>query len=358
MVEIQDELVFRRPDRAHRVGHRDLVELMRAEHGVPALGALVPDDGQERSAFELVFRAGRPGPVEDRRHQVDVADKLLAGAALRQAGTGDDERQVDAGIVKRRLRSWKGNAVIADEDDQRLALPARFPAARRGSGPTPRSMRGDRLVVFGQVLANRRAIGEMVGDHDRFRIVLHFPGIAGEGLVAEALLGAVRVLIGDDKEERLLVAVLDELARQLSEVVDVAPLRLGQQAIEAKRGIRPDMKLADQAAEVTGAAQQVRQALPPGMALLAVRRMLQAILAALVRIQAGIDAGPARTARRDRGVCLRETSGAFGQAVEVRRPDDRIAVAAELHAQIVGDDEHDIFRLRLRLCRGRGEPAT
>ena len=38
VIEIGDQLVLRRHDRAHRVHHRDLVELVGAEDGVPPSG--------------------------------------------------------------------------------------------------------------------------------------------------------------------------------------------------------------------------------------------------------------------------------------------------------------------------------
>jgi hypothetical protein len=109
------------------------------------------------------------------------------------------------------------------------------------------------------------------------------------------------------------------------------------------------VELADEAGPVAVRTQQVRQTLHPGVAFLFVRGVLQTVLAILMCEEAGVDAGPARTARRDGGIRFRETDAAFGEAVDVRRLDVGIAVAARLHAEIVGDDEEDVLRLGLRV---------
>src|SRR6185369_1101092 len=63
----------------------------------------------------------------------------------------------------------------------------------------------------------------------------------------------------------------------------------------------------------------------------------------------------ARTARCDRAVRLREAHPALGECVDVGRLDYLVAIAAELHAEIVGDDEDDILRLGLRVSDRRDE---
>src|SRR5207244_2746113 len=92
------------------------------------------------------------------------------------------------------------------------------------------------------------------------------------------------------------------------------------------------------------------------MALLAVRRMLQAVHAVLVRVQPAEDAGPARTARGDGRVRLGEANPLLGKGVDVGRLDHRIAVAAKLHAEIVGDDEDDVLLFDLGVS-GRGKQS-
>src|ERR1700694_5195712 len=92
------------------------------------------------------------------------------------------------------------------------------------------------------------------------------------------------------------------------------------------------------------------------MALLAVRRMLQAIHAALMRVEPREDAGPAWAARGDGGIRLGEADARAREPVDVGRLDDAIAIAAELHAEVIGNDEDDIFRFALSSSAGWGEP--
>src|SRR4051812_32591980 len=83
------------------------------------------------------------------------------------------------------------------------------------------------------------------------------------------------------------------------------------------------------------------------MRLLAVRRMLQAVLAALMRVEPGVDRGPARAAGGHGGVGPGEADALFGKAIEMGRADRLVAVTAEIEAEIVGDDQNDVLALRL-----------
>src|SRR5687768_1557783 len=92
------------------------------------------------------------------------------------------------------------------------------------------------------------------------------------------------------------------------------------------------------------------------MRRLAVGRVLQAVLTVLMDEESRVHGRSARAARGDGGIGLGETHTSLGQAVEVRRADRRVAVAAQVEAEVVGDDKQNIAGLLLRV-QGRGKKA-
>ena len=70
------------------------------------------------------------------------------------------------------------------------------------------------------------------------------------------------------------------------------------------------------------------------------RRVLQH--ARLIGPQAGQERRPAGIAQRELAIGPVEPHAAAGQLVDARRLDRRIAVAAELVVEVVGDDEEDV----------------
>src|SRR5262249_34928729 len=134
-----------------------------------------------------------------------------------------------------------------------------------------------RLVVFGQILADVGIVGQ-VRRHDYLgRIVFHLRSVVGELLVVKTDLGAMRIDVADHEEERFFAGVRDEFSGTLGDAGNVAAGALADLGVPVINRGGTDVHFADDAGVVARHAQESRQTLHPGVRLLAMRRVLQAV---------------------------------------------------------------------------------
>jgi len=129
----------------------------------------------------------------------------------------------------------------------------------------------------------------------------------------------------------------------MAQLVELISPTFNHTHVVGKGGFRIDVELADFAGPITGGlevAGDVRRVFP----IHAETPRRQTNLPVLVRIQSGQNAGTGLTATglRDEGAI--EAHALRREFVEVRRLRIRIAVAAELRAVVLGDDEEDVGR--------------
>src|SRR5262249_28216896 len=119
--------------------------------------------------------------------------------------------------------------------------------------------------------------------------------------------------------------------------------------------LRNDVVLAEDGGAVACVVEQTRQALDVRLRVEVVLGVRESVLPARVREQPRVERGPARTARGDRGEAVTETHAVLRQTVEVRRLDLRVAVATEIEAEVVGDEQNDVLPRRVRSAGAGGE---
>src|SRR5262249_15909791 len=127
-------------------------------------------------------------------------------------------------------------------------------------------------------------------------------------------------------EKRFVARLFDELARLFGHLWYVAAA--GDFHIPGVNFLWLDVNLSDNSATAPGRGQELGQALNIAKRVEIVRCVGEAVLAALMRVQPGVERGPARAARRDAGETVGEPRAGLGQFVDVRRPRGRVAVAA------------------------------
>jgi hypothetical protein len=160
----------------------------------------------------------------------------------------------------------------------------------------------------------------------------------------------VRVVARKIHEERPGVRRLDHAARLFGHLHGAAPdrrwviRRAGRQhRLERIRGFRCDVKFSDPRRPVASLREQHRQALHRVEGLEVMIVVLEAVHPVPVIVLAAQDHRSGRTAARGRAERRREARAVRRQRIQVRRPDDGVAVTSQgLPPVIVGDNHHDV----------------
>ena len=266
-------------------------------------------------------------------------------------------RQPQAGLVDGRLRALKRNAIVGDEQKQRV-VPMAGVLEDLHQPADALIEPGDRLVVLGQFGPARRRVGQK-GRHDHVRGIethrLHARVLA---LVAEQigavrfrpdLSAAVRIGRAEIQKKRPLVLGTDKLAAVLGHLHAVARIA-GQGLVERIDRLGHDVELADPGGAISGPRQPrtERNSLIERAEM--VLGVLQAVLAIGVVVHAAQDHRAAGAATGGGAKRVGEQRAVGGQRVEMRRLGHAVAIAAQLQSQIIGHDQHDVFLSGGRRC--------
>src|SRR5262249_15535932 len=69
----------------------------------------------------------------------------------------------------------------------------------------------------------------------------------------------------------------------------------------------------------------------------------QAVLAAGMRLHAGVQRSPARAARGNASEAVGEASAVRGEGIDIRRLNDSVAIANKVETEVIGDEQDDIM---------------
>ncbi len=154
----------------------------------------------------------------------------------------------------------------------------------------------------------------------------------------------MRVAVTDDHEKGSVGILRDELPRLRRHEGHVAIARTlrRQLLIERQSIVRKDVLLADECSPVARGAQKLRQRAHRRQQVLVVHVVRESIHPVRVRIQAGVDHGATRTARRHGGECIGEQRAARSEPIQVRSPQHWIAIRREVASLIVGNDQQHV----------------
>src|SRR6185437_5297123 len=252
---------------------------------------------------------------------------------------------MNAGVVEGRLGTGERRAVVAEEDNKRILGVLRL-LERVEHEANALIEPADGLIILRQFAANIGLIGEEIGYIHISGFVADFLDTGVGLLVAEVLGGAVWIGKTDDEQKRVVAAVADKLVGLLAHLghAAIAADALGHLDIEVVHRSRQHMNLADNAGAIAVLLENARQALDVVAGVEVVYIVSQAILPVAVRVQSGVQRRAAGTARRHGREAVRETHAVLRQAVDIRRANLLVAVAAELETEVVGNEQHDISR--------------
>ncbi len=337
----------------------DLVEGVRAEHGLPVILKLLRfEDREQGAALSEPGRRRMARPVEKGRQDIGEGDQIGVFYARVTTGPADDQRQMHAGIVKRGLGIEEGRTVVGEEDDERvIGKPCLFQFIENHADALIEAV--DRAVIIGQFVAHLRQVGQE-GRHGhcfgRKDAILD----AGIGaVIAEAAAGlvAMRINEADGEEEGLLLRF--RVPEKGSGAVG-RPAHIALPALLAHLPwidrIRADMDLADNPGLHAGGVQKSRGGFHMIEGHEVVIVVVEAVLSGLMRVQAGIDHRAAGRARGGGGERHVEACAGFGKPVDIGRRDRGLAVAASHASEIVGDQEEDIAHGAARLSGTMASP--
>ena len=274
------------------------------------------------------------GEVEDGRGEINRGNHG-AGATRGDAGTGNQQRGLDAAVVEVCFATGEGPAVVRTVNDKgvvgdALALEFGVEYAEVVVGAA------DLVGVVGEFFAGFRPVGEHRRDGD-------FRGIVGGGLVVD-LPAVMGVVGGEPAEERLVLRPVAQVAEPFFAAgrtavggnVEAEVLRLGHVVFAGEHGV------------VAGLAEALDEGFLTGG-----ERGVEFGGAVVVRVAAGDDGTTARRAGRDGEIRLIKDQTAFGHEVEVRGLHNRVAVGPKIIGRdIIRDHKNEIRRGRGRRSLG------
>ena len=264
--------------------------------------------------------------------------------SLGTAGPADDKRHAKAGLVHGSFAARKLRAVVAKINDERvvrLAAAFQFLEQQADAGVQPR----EAVVIIGHVFAKAFVV------HANPREGLHVSGGLREcGQAVElAMQRIVRVGIVD-RHHKGRVARADEFARLFRNAAHVAFAEADGRgripmAVERKCALGVYMNFPEQRRAITSGLKQRKEVRPFFVHRKLVRR--EAELPVAMRIAAREKARARRAANRVRHPRRRKAHAVARESVEMRRAGVKIAVAAQLGAVVLRDDEQHVGMVRL-----------
>ena len=313
--EVADVLVLLVADAADAV-HRLVAPVAGGDDVLARLVAVGPE---EHAALHVPRRLDA-GELQARRGEVDRADKLVGDRArLDVTGPADHKRDVDAPVVEPLLAADVRPAMVAEVEHDR--------AVGQAVVVQPLEVLADLLVQDVDRLEVERPVlphDGMVGIVRRQRDLLRVDGVLLAVLELPVRLGELHL-----GEERLAL-------------LEVFPL-VGVVGLDAGREVPVGLLPGGDGRQVTRVAEVLGEDVHALGQLEAVAAVAAVVVGAGGRlIRAGHEAAAAGRADRRGREGVGEHRPLAGQPVHVRRVDQRILVASELRAGVLGDDPEDV----------------